>query len=144
MIDANDTEIQNWKAVEYLQGLHALAAELEYAMQAIARNRIADLEDSIVNQQLLSSRLEKLISELCMPRQSFDPDDQAQRDFENNLGEIQIASDVLRKLNQRYAALLRHSGRSMALMATLYGSFTGEFKEASGPRLSHPTWSCQM
>jgi hypothetical protein len=58
--------------------------------------------------------------------------------------QIQAASGVLQKLNLRYAALLQHSSRSVALMASLFSSFKGQFQEASGPRLKHQTWSCQV
>jgi hypothetical protein len=58
--------------------------------------------------------------------------------------QIRSASQTLQRLNQRYAALLRHSSRSVAQMASLFSSFQGKFQEASGPRLKHQTWSCQM
>jgi hypothetical protein len=58
--------------------------------------------------------------------------------------QVRVAGDALQTLNRRYAALLQHSSRSVTLMASLFNSFQGKFKEASGPRLKHQTWSCQM
>jgi len=58
--------------------------------------------------------------------------------------QVLVAGDTLQKLNRRYAALLQHSSRSVALMASLFNSYKGQIKEASGPRLKHQTWSCQM
>jgi hypothetical protein len=58
--------------------------------------------------------------------------------------QVQTAGDTLQKLNRRYAALLQHSSRSVALMASLFSSYKGQIKEASGPGLKHQTWSCRM
>jgi hypothetical protein len=60
------------------------------------------------------------------------------------MGQIHSASDSLHRLNQRYAALLQHSSRSVALMTALFNSLRGQIQEASGPRLKYQTWSCQM
>jgi hypothetical protein len=131
------------KAAEYLQSLRDLAQELERAMQAIARNALAEFEESIALQQSLCGRLGELARELSAPLEvhAEDMDTWLDNDMTN---QIQAASGVLQKLNLRYAALLQHSSRSVALMASLFSSFKGQFQEASGPRLKHQTWSCQV
>jgi len=134
---------RNQQAAEYLYVLRSLAAELERAMQAIAQNRLSDLEDSVANQQMLSSRLGELVRELCVPLEADAAVFQTDSD-DDRMRQVLTASAALQKLNQRYAALLKHSSRSVALMASLFGSFKGQFQEASGPRLKHQTWSCQM
>jgi len=134
---------RNQQAVEYLYVLRSLAAELERAMQAIAQNRLSDLEDSVANQQTLSNRLGELVHELCIPLEADATVFETSTD-DDRMRQILTASTALQKLNQRYAALLKHSSRSVALMASLFGSFKGQFQEASGPRLKHQTWSCQM
>jgi hypothetical protein len=134
---------RNQQAVEYLYVLRSLATELERAMQAIAQNRLSDLEDSVANQQTLSGRLGELVRELCIPLEVDTAVFQTDTD-DDRMRQILTASAALQKLNQRYAALLKHSSRSVALMASLFGSFKGQFQEASGPRLKHQTWSCQM
>jgi hypothetical protein len=131
------------KAAEYLQALHALSRELERAMQAIAQNCLAEFEESVEAQQTLSSRLTELAQELSAPLGTDTAETEAS--LENDMTNlIQSASGTLQKLNLRYAALLEHSSRSVALMASLFSSFKGQFQEASGPRLKHQTWSCQM
>ena len=145
MRSMNTTGVQdrNLKATEYLQSLRSLTHELERAMQAIAHNALSELEESVDSQQVLSARLGELADDMCVPLETgpaipiacFDEDLRHQ---------IRSASDTLQKLNHRYAALLKHSSRSVARMASLFSSFQGQFQEASGPRLKHQTWSCQM
>jgi hypothetical protein len=130
-------------AAEYLQSLHWLTAELEKAMQAIAENALSDLEESIANQQVLSARLSKLANQMCIPLETKASIAPAGLD-EKLKQQIYSANESLQKLNHRYAALLQHSSRSVALMTSLFNSFKGQFQEASGPRLKHQTWSCQM
>ena len=131
------------KAAEYLQSLRLLTGELERAMQAIAHNAVAELEESIDSQQVLSARLAKLADALCVPLESQSAIARARID-EDLMHQIRTADDALQQLNHRYAALLKHSARSGALMTSLFGSLRGQFQEASGPRLKQQTWSCQM
>jgi hypothetical protein len=139
---------RDMKAAEYLQLLRSLTEELERAMQAIAHNQLAELEESIASQQALSARLGELANELCVPLEAKPA---ISRPFidqtvgDNNLEQqIRAASGTLQTLNQRYAILLQHSSRSVALMASLFSSFKGQIQEASGPGLKHQTWSCQI
>jgi len=131
------------KAAEYLQSLRSLTGELERAMQAIARNALPELEESIASQQALSARLGELANELCVPLEAKAPISQACID-EGLRRQIRAASGTLQSLNHRYALLLQHSSRSVALMASLFSSLKGQFQEASGPGLKQQTWSCQM
>jgi gas vesicle protein len=131
------------KAAEYLQSMRDLAHELERAMQAIASNALADFEESITAQQTLSCRLGEIARELSAPLEARTEGMETRLDNDMTQ-QIQDASGVLQKLNLRYAALLQHSSRSVALMASLFSSFKGQFQEASGPRLKHQTWSCQV
>jgi glutamine synthetase adenylyltransferase len=131
------------EAGEHLQLLRSLAAELENAMQAIARNDIDALEQSIAKQQEMSSQLGALADglgacgaeRLPFSSDSIDPD---------LMTEIREANGELQRLNLRYSILLKHSSRSVALMASLFSSLRGEFREASGIRLKQQTWSCQV
>ena len=142
-MDSAGVQDRQLKAAEYLQSLRALAVELERAMDAIARNSLAEFEESVEAQQSLSSRLGELARELSAPLETDSANTEARLDHDmTNL--IQSASGTLQKLNLRYAALLDHSSRSVAMMASLFSSFKGQFQEASGPRLKHQTWSCRM
>ena len=134
---------RNRKVAEYLDLMRSLSSEMEKAIQAIAHNALPDLEDSVASQQIMSARLLVLADEISPSLKSNSAVSQAGEDQDIML-QVQTAGDTLQKLNRRYAALLQHSSRSVALMASLFSSYKGQFKEASGPRLKHQTWSCQM
>ena len=142
-MNSGDAQLRNRNAAEYLQLLGSLAAELEKAMNAIAQNALPDLEESIVNQQALSSRLTSLVNQICVPLRTETPASQPGAD-EDMIGQIRTASNSLQQLNRRYAALLQHSSRSVAQMVALFNSARGQIQEVSGPRLKVQTWSCQM
>jgi hypothetical protein len=130
-------------AAEYLQLLEALRGELDKAMRAIANNALAQFEESIASQQILSARLVVLAEKLSpsLKAESATPPIPVNDDL---MHRILIAGYSLQKLNRTYAALLHHSSRSTAAMVSLFASIRGQFQEASGPRLKYQTWSCQM
>ena len=134
---------RNGKAAEYLQLLQSLASEMQKAMQAIAHNALPDLEESVASQQIMSARLLVLADEISPSIKSNPAVSPAGLDAKM-MQQVRVAGDALQNLNRRYAELLLHSSRSVALMASLFNSYKGQFKEASGPRLKHQTWSCQM
>jgi hypothetical protein len=140
---AADVRTRSIKAGEHLQLLRSLAGELERAMQAMTRNDIRELEDSVSAQQELSFQLGKLADELSTTAQAHPPFASDSIDPALML-EIRAAAGEVQALNLRYSILLKHSSRSAALMASLFNSFRGQFQEASGARLKHQTWSCQM
>jgi hypothetical protein len=131
------------EAGEHLQLLRSLAAELELAMKAIERNDIDALEQSIANQQELSAQLCSLAEDLSASGAARLPFSSDSIDPEL-MTEIREANGELQMLNLRYSILLKHSSRSVALMASLFSSLRGEFQEASGTRLKQQTWSCQV
>ncbi|HEY5211516.1 MAG TPA: hypothetical protein VIJ38_00675 [Acidobacteriaceae bacterium] len=135
---------RNRLATEYLKLLRSLATELEMATHAISHNALAELEESLADQQVLSAKLSVLAGELSGPGEANPTTSPIRVDDRDLRKQILIATDVLQKLNRGYAALLQHSSRSAALMASLLGSFKGQFQEASGPRSKYQTWSCQM
>ena len=134
---------RNRKVAEYLDLMRSLSSEMEKAIQAIAHNALPDLEDSVASQQIMSARLLVLADEISPSLKSNSAVSQAGEDQDIML-QVQTAGDTLQKLNRRYAALLQHSSRSVALMASLFSSYKGQIKEASGPGLNHQTWSCRM
>jgi L-lactate utilization protein LutC len=127
----------------YLQQLQALASEICVAMDAIAANALTSFQESVAKQEMLCSVLASMAKTsrekarlpeqplLVLSDSSIEP-------------RIQAASEAIRQLNLQYAALLRHSGRSIALLASLCRSHTGQFQEAHGPRPKRQTWSCEM
>jgi hypothetical protein len=131
------------KVEEYLQLMRSLARELERAMTAIAQNSFTQLEESVSSQQAMSARLAELASGLhvAQPTASatslIDPEDDL-------MLQIRVASAALQSLNQRYAALIAHSSRSVAMMVSLFNSFQGNLQEAPRARPKLQTWSCQV
>jgi hypothetical protein len=119
-------------ATTYLQTLQALAAEMTAAMSAIAGNALSDLEDSVAKQEILCASL--LSMKRTLPRESRSA---AHRELLPQLASVNA-------LNQQYASLLKHSGRSIALLSALCQSHTGRSQEARGSRSKHQTWSCEM
>jgi chromosome segregation ATPase len=132
---------------EHLRLLQALAGELERAMQAIVRNDLPELEDSISTQQDLSQQLSALAGELRSEAHSLkEParDTPVQTQIQAQIqAQIKSAAAELRRLNLRYSILVEHSSRSVAMMASLFNSFRGQIQEATGARLKQQTWSCQ-
>jgi hypothetical protein len=133
----------NRQAVEYLEALRSLADEIERAMQAIARNSLADFEESLAEQQVLSTALLVLRGELAATLEAHSARSGVAIEDEL-LSQIFVASEILQGVNGCYAALIQHASRSAAQMALLFSSFQGKLQEASGPGLKHQTWSCQM
>jgi hypothetical protein len=120
---------------EYLDRLQALALEISVAMEAIAANRLHTLKESVATQELLSASL------AVMTHQRRNAARSSSSTVEQ---EIREASIALLDLNSQYAAVLRHSGRSIALLASLARNHTGQFEEARGSRGKYQTWSCEM
>jgi hypothetical protein len=131
------------QAGEYLHLLQGLTAEIERAMQAITDNALPDLEESVANQQMLSEQIDVLVRKLSVPLETGARMRRAAGD-DGLRSQIVSANERLQMLNRGYAALLQHSSRSIALMASLFASFRGQIQEASGTRAKVQTWSCQM
>lgn len=130
-------------AATYLQQMQELASEISAAMDAIATNKIAKLRECIARQEVLCADLATMANTVSsdlrsspMPS-SFGIDPTIER-------RIQAAGDSIRELNLQYAALLKHSGRSIALLSLLCNSQAGRFQEDRIPRLKRQTWSCEM
>lgn len=135
--------IRRAKAKEHLCLMRALSQELERAMTAVALNDLPQLEESIANQQELSSRLTLVANELSLSTSAGEAIAEDAIDPKMIL-EIRAANGELQKLNLRYSILLKHASRSVELMAAMFSGLRGQLQEASGPRLKHQTWSCRM
>ena len=130
-------------AAIYLQQMQQLALEISGAMDAIAANTLPQFQESVARQEILCSNLAAMadtVSEGFRPAESHSPtgiDPSIER-------KIQAASDSIRELNLQYAALLKHSGKSIAMLSLLCNSHAGRFQEDRGTRLKRQTWSCEM
>lgn len=108
-------------------------------MQAIVRNDLPELEDSVAVQQELSERLTALAGSMRaeLPLLAPVPADAALQT------QIRSAATELQQLNMRYSLLLEHSGRSVAMMASLFNSFRGQIQKGAGGG-SQQTLSCRV
>jgi hypothetical protein len=130
-------------AARYLQQLQALAFEISVATDAIAANALPKLQESVAKQEMLCSDLATMADSV---NEGFRSSERTLLAHSDNAVELKIraTSKAISELNLQYAALLKHSGRSIALLASLCRSHTGNFQEAHGPRRKHQTWSCEM
>jgi hypothetical protein len=130
-------------AASYLQQLQALAAEISVATDAIAANALSGFQESVARQEMLCASLVRMANTVSEGFRSSERPLLSCIDPAVEL-KIRATSGAIRELNLQYAALLKHSGRSIALLASLCRSHTGRFQEARGPRSKHQTWSCEM
>lgn len=147
----NPAQDRTGRLGEYLEHLESMAQELERSMEAIAANSLEPLEESIANQQALAVRLRELAKNLSKPDgarttgdgpvatgpTSVGPDDEAL------MLQIRSAAERLKKLNQKYSALLKLTTHSVGLMISLYRSHKGQMQESVGPVMKQQTWSCE-
>jgi hypothetical protein len=140
----NDKAVQTHDqlAANYLQQLQALAFEISVAMDAIARNAITSFQESVAKQEMLCAVLANLANTIgervsSAERPPLLSDSSVAR-------KIRVTTTAIRDLNLQYAALLKHSGRSIALLVSLCRSHTGQLQEAGGSRSKRQTWSCEM
>jgi hypothetical protein len=130
-------------AATYLQQMQELASEISVGMDAIAANKLPNLQDSVSRQEMLCSSLATMANVVSEGFRS--PGAPSPSSIDPSIErKIQAAGVAIQELNLQYAALLRHSGKSIALLSLLCNSITGQFQEARGPRLKHQTWSCEM
>jgi hypothetical protein len=136
-------EVRDDQAVSYLAQLEALASEIDIAIRAIATNALANLQASVAKQEILCNSLAMMASTAGISLPSSEP-------------QLPLAGDVLiedrinatirkiRDLNLQYASLLKHSGRSIAILASLCRSHTGRFDDVVGANWKRQTWSCEV
>ena len=130
-------------AAAYLLQLQTLAFEISVAMDAIAANAHTSFQESVAKQEMLCSVLAHMAKTIHGKVRSSEQPLLGLSDSSIE-PRIRAAREAIRQLNLQYAALLRHSGRSIALLASLCRSHTGQFQEACGPRSKRQTWSCEM
>jgi hypothetical protein len=130
-------------AATYLQQLQALAFEITVATDAIAANALSTLQESVAKQEMLCASLATMAKTLGDGSRVSEVPLAPGNDTGVEV-KIRAARRAIVELNLQYAALLKHSGKSIALLISLCKSHTGRFQEARGPRLKQQTWSCEM
>jgi len=130
-------------AATYLQQMQELASEISIAMDAIASNALPKFQESVARQEMLCAGLATMSNTVSEGFRSSETPllSGVEPSVERK---IRAAGNAIRELNLQYAALLRHSGKSIALLSLLCSSHAGQFQEARGPRLKRQTWSCEM
>jgi hypothetical protein len=127
---AGPSEAPRDRALDFIEQIEALGSEIEAAMAAIAGDRLTALEQSVRRQELACSRLVDMAGHVAAtPSESLADPELAAR--------LQATSTTLRDLNAQYAALLRHSGQSVRLLAALCTNYAGS-------QVRTPTWCCEV
>lgn len=130
-------------AATYLQEMQELAFEITVAMDAIANNTLSRFQESVARQEMLCASLASMANAVGEGLRSSE--EQLRSSVDAGVeSRIRAAGGAIRELNLQYAALLKHSGKTIALLSSLCRSRTGQFQEACGTRLKHQTWSCEM
>jgi hypothetical protein len=130
-------------AATHLRQMQELAFEISAAINAIAENKLSKLQECIARQEMLCAELSTTAYIAGGGLRSVEPSSRPGMDL--SIGEkIQAAGKAIRELNLQYASLLKHSGRSIALLSLLCSCQAGRFQEERGPRLKRQTWSCEM
>ena len=112
-------------------------------MDAIAANAFSRFQESVSKQEAICASVEMLADSIGL---NFDSSNDPSGITANcALGaSIQSKTETIRELNLQYAAVLRHSSKSIALLALLCRSHAGQCQEAHGTRRKYQTWSCEM
>jgi hypothetical protein len=136
-------QLRDQIAATYLQQMQDLAFEISVAMDAIATNKLPKLQESVARQETLCAGLADMANTVSEAIRA--PETPSRSGIDTAIErKIQAAGESIRELNLQYAALLKHSGKSIALLSLLCNCHAGRFQEARGPRLKLQTWSCEM
>ena len=128
-------------AAAYLERFAALAAAISDAIRAISANSHANLRESVARQEALCDELCSMTGAEAQPA-GFSMAALIQTD--SAIGaRIRATAQSLQKLNLEYAALLRQSGRTIALLASLWRSNSGVLPRSVGADPMRQTWSCE-
>lgn len=136
-------ETRDQTAATYLGQMQELASEISVAMGAIATNTLSQFKESVARQEVLCANLAMMAESVSEGFRSAETASRSGIDLTIEK-KIQAAGKAIRELNLQYAALLKHSGRSIALLSLLCNSQAGRFQEDRGARLKRQTWSCEM
>ncbi len=116
-----ETGAARQEAQHCLAQMEALAHEIRTAIDAVAGNALPVLEDSVERQRELANGLGVAVSRVRaagLGRQGTS----LQQDFESR---FRKGLQALSTLNEEYAVLLEHSGRSVRLLQALHGKEAG-------------------
>ena len=142
-------KVQSWveklsqdEAEQCLVNLQGLARQLEGAMDAIVKRQLPSLQGCLHLQSASCASLAG-IRNRANQRVEQDRDGNTAIVDSDLAVEITSATEALLMLNRRYAALLKHSGKTLQLLAGLYRSYPGSLQPGSVVSGHLQTWSCE-
>jgi hypothetical protein len=156
---ALDGALRDRVSGDFLEGIQALAREMEASIGAIARNDLDDFEEIIRRQEVLCVGLagmfglhkasEKLRGDFAPAHQGVASNFAGP--FAGEIGEALSSLEYLSRCNH---ALLRHAGRSVELLGSLCCSYLGKtytglhpqkyLSRAPNAGSNDPTWDCEI
>jgi hypothetical protein len=126
----------------YVKQLEALISEMNAGMTAVASNSLDTLKESIAKQEFLCANLAASgFADSRLKQLSQSPVPVSESAVEVTIIE---ASNTIRQLNLQYAALLKHSGRTINLLSALCSSHTGTSNQIHIAESKQQTWSCEI
>jgi len=135
------------EAKDCLASLLSLASHVDGAMDAIVQRKLPLLQENVRLQEASCDRLTDLRRR--SKRVPSVGSETENTPIDSDLAaEIEAATASLLLLNQRYSALLKHSGETLRLLAGLYRSYCSFAQSRSGAQANLQanlrTWSCEV
>jgi hypothetical protein len=128
-------------AAAYLERLEVLGSAISDAIRAISANSHMNLRESISRQEALCDELWAMTG-LEAQRAGFSVSALVQEG--SAIGaRIQATAQSVQRLNLEYAALLRQSGKTIALLASLWRSHSDILSNSVRSDARRQTWSCE-
>ncbi len=126
---ASPANTETAKGAEHsLAQMDALAGEIGTAIRAIGGNALPALEQSIERQGELAAGLELALSRL----RAAGMDSRGEPLPPELSSRLRAGARSLARLNDEYAALLKHSGHSLRLLLALHGREAGQKHRGQG------------
>ncbi len=122
----------------YLHQLDSLAAELDTAFKAIAANNLAAVKASVTRQEFLTASLSAMLRAVTRHLHGNPAPSPSLR------SRMTTAARGLHAANQNYAALLKNTGGTIAMLLSLCRSHSDNPMEIRGTSSARQTWSCEM
>jgi hypothetical protein len=128
-------------AAVYLERLEVLASAISDAIRAISANSHMNLRETVSRQEALCDELWAMTG-LEAQRAGFSVSALVQEG--SAIGaRIQVTAQSVQRLNLEYAALLRQSGKTIALLASLCQSHSDILCNSICSDAGRQTWSCE-
>jgi uncharacterized coiled-coil protein SlyX len=132
--------IRKQDLVEHLAQVQALSRAIGFAIAAIEKNNLRELETQLATQETICNRLSgnKLVIS------SISKVEAVRDETAHLLQQIRQAHLALAQLNRVYAALLKRSRRHLGQITALYGSHGEGYDRGPSTLPQRHTWSCEV